>query len=265
MLLVLSPAKSLDFESPVPTGKFTQPDYLDDSAQLIRTLQQKSAEDLSELMHISAKLGELNFHRNLNWHTPFAADNARQAIYAFTGDVYLGLDVQALNQKDMAYAQNHVRILSGLYGLLRPLDLMQPYRLEMGTALKHGNHKNLYEFWGGRLSEGLNEAMKGHKSRIVLNLASNEYFRAVDKKVLDADIISPIFKDYKNGQYKIISFFAKKARGMMAAHVIRNRIDSPAGIREFDMAGYRYSDKDSSASAPVFLRKQAREPLNKSK
>lgn len=256
MLLVLSPAKSLDFENPVPTGKFTQPDFLDDSAQLINTLRQQSPEDLSALMHISAKLGELNVERNLNWHTPFTADNARQAIYAFTGDVYLGLDAHALNQKDMAYAQNHVRILSGLYGLLRPLDLMQAYRLEMGTSLQHGNHRNLYEFWGNRLSEGLNEAMSGHKSRVLLNLASNEYFRAVDKKVLDADIISPVFKDYKNGQYKIISFFAKKARGMMAAHVIKNRIDSPAGICEFDMAGYRYSAKDSSDAAPVFLRKQ---------
>ncbi|MEX2334105.1 MAG: peroxide stress protein YaaA [Pseudohongiella sp.] len=257
MLLVLSPAKSLDFDSPVPTGKFTQPGYLDDSAKLIETLRQKSPEDLSQLMHISAKLGELNFRRNLNWQIPFDTSNARQAIYAFTGDVYLGLDARALNQKDMAYAQNHVRILSGLYSLLRPLDLMQPYRLEMGTSLQHDNNSNLYQFWGSRLSEGLNQAMAGHKSRTLLNLASNEYFRAVDKKVLDADIISPVFRDYKNGQYKIISFFAKKARGMMAAHVIKNRIDSPAGICEFDMAGYRYSAKDSTATAPVFLRKQA--------
>jgi cytoplasmic iron level regulating protein YaaA (DUF328/UPF0246 family) len=256
MLLVLSPAKSLDFASPVPTGKFTQPDYLEDSAQLIETLRKKSPEDLSDLMHISAKLGELNFERNLNWRLPFNTDNARQAIYAFTGDVYLGLDIKTLNQKDMTYAQNHVRILSGLYGLLRPLDLMQPYRLEMGTSLQHGSNRNLYEFWGSRLSEGLNDALKGHRSRVLLNLASNEYFRAVDKKVLDADIISPVFRDYKNGQYKIISFFAKKARGMMAAHIIKNRIDSPAGIREFDMAGYRYSAKDSTDKAPVFLRKQ---------
>lgn len=257
MLLVLSPAKSLDFASPVPTGKFTQPDYLDDSAQLVKTLRKKSPEDLSELMHISAKLGELNFERNLNWQTPFDTTNARQAIYAFTGDVYLGLDVHTLNQKDLAYAQNHLRILSGLYGLLRPLDLMQPYRLEMGTALRLGKHKNLYEFWGSRLSEGLNAAISGQRNRVLVNLASNEYFRAVDKKVLDADIISPVFRDYKNGQYKIISFFAKKARGMMAAHIIKNRIDSPAGIREFDVAGYRFSAKDSTDKAPVFLRKQA--------
>jgi len=257
MLLVISPAKSLDFESPVPTGSFTQPAYLDDSVQLIKTLRQKSPEDLSALMHISAKLGELNFERNMKWQTPFDTTNARQAIYAFTGDVYLGLDAHTLNQKDMAYAQNHLRILSGLYGLLRPLDLMQPYRLEMGTSLQHGDNKNLYQFWGDRLSEGLNEAMTGHKTRVLLNLASNEYFRAVDKKVLNAEIISPVFKDYKNGQYKIISFFAKKARGMMAAHVIKNRIESPAAIEEFDMAGYRYSSKDSTAVAPVFLRKQA--------
>jgi len=256
MLLVLSPAKSLDFESPVPTAKFTQPDYLDDSAQLIRTLRKKTPEDLSELMHISTKLGELNVARNLNWQIPFDTNNARQAIYAFTGDVYVGMDVPTLNQKDMAYAQNHLRILSGLYGLLRPLDLMQPYRLEMSTALRQGRHKNLYEFWGSRLSEGLNEALKGHRSRLLLNLASNEYFRAVDKKVLDADIISPVFKDYKNGQYKVISFFAKKARGMMAAYIIKNRLESPAGIRDFDMAGYRYSANDSSDKAPVFLRKQ---------
>lgn len=257
MLLVLSPAKSLDFNDPVPTGKFTCPDYLESSEQLMRTLRKLTPEELSELMHISAKLGELNFQRNHDWHTPFDASNARQAIYAFTGDVYAGLDIRSLNQKDVAWAQSHLRILSGLYGLLRPLDLIQPYRLEMGTSLKHGKHQNLYQFWGSRISEGLNEAMAAHKQRVLLNLASNEYFRAVDKKSLDAAVVSPAFKDYKNGHYKIISFFAKKARGMMAAHVIRNRIDSLDGIRDFDLGGYRYSAKDSTDAVPVFLRKQA--------
>lgn len=256
MLLVLSPAKSLDFESPVPEQAFTQPDFLNRSEQLIKTLRQLSPEDLSDLMHISPKLAELNVERNLNWQTPFTPDNARPAIYAFTGDVYTGLDVHSLDSEDIQYAQDHVRILSGLYGLLRPLDLMQAYRLEMGTSLKHKSNSSLYEYWGSSLAEKLNETFADTEDPVLINLASNEYFKAVDKKKLKARIISPVFKDYKNGQYKIISFFAKKARGMMAAWIIRNRIENVQQLNDFELAGYHFSDSDSTDDKPVFLRKQ---------
>lgn len=255
MLLVLSPAKSLDFDNPVPTDMFTQPDFLDDSNRLIKTLRKLSPEDLSRLMKISPKLGELNFERNLSWHLPFNTDNARQAVFAFTGDVYMGLEARALSKKDLAFAQNHLRILSGLYGLLRPLDLIQPYRLEMGTSLKHGNYDNLYKFWGTRITDALNQVLATQKTPWLLNLASQEYFRAVRQNDLNAPAISPVFKDYKNGQYKIISFFAKKARGMMAAHVIRHRITDMKDLLAFDVGGYRYSSEHSTNHSPVFLRK----------
>ena len=256
MLMVLSPAKSLDFETPLPTDQFTEPDFLDDAASLIDTLRTLTPEDLSSLMKISSKLGELNVERNHNWHAPFTPDNARPALFAFTGDVYVGLDAHSLNNKDLEYAQQHLRILSGLYGLLRPLDLMQAYRLEMGTALKHGSHDTLYSFWGDRLAQRLNDEMAASKDKALLNLASQEYFRAVNTRLLDKPVISPVFRDYKNGQYKIISFHAKKARGMMAAWVLRNRVRDPQALQDFDVGGYRYSADDSSAAAPVFLRKQ---------
>lgn len=257
MLMVLSPAKSLDFETPVPTEKATQPDFLDDSAALIKTLRALNPEDLSSLMKISSKLGELNFERNHNWHTPFTTDNARQALFAFTGDVYVGLEAHSLTAKDLEYAQNHLRILSGLYGLLRPLDLIQAYRLEMGTSLKHGSNNNLYAFWGNRLADHLNEDLAAQRGKALLNLASQEYFRAVNEKVLSKPVISPVFRDYKNGKYKIISFYAKKARGMMAAWVIRNRIEDPQALQDFDVDGYRFSANDSTPAEPVFLRQQA--------
>ena len=224
---------------------------------LMSTLRKLNPEQLSSLMHISEKLADLNFQRNLNWQLPFTSDNARQAIFAFTGDVYQGLEAYSLDSNDLAFAQKHLRILSGLYGVLRPLDLIQPYRLEMGSALKHGKHQSLYEFWGSRLAEHLNEELDSQRSQSVINLASNEYFKAVDKKVLKHPVISPVFKDYKNGKYKVISFFAKKARGYMAAWVIRNRIDNPDKIVDFDVAGYRYAASESSPDAPVFLRKEA--------
>lgn len=257
MLIVLSPAKSLDFESPVPSHKQSQPDFLDRSAELVDTLREYSPDDLSELMNISNKLGELNVERYANWQRPFNEDNARQAIFAFTGDVYTGLDVASLKAADRDFAQKHLRILSGLYGVLRPLDLMQAYRLEMGTSLPVGQHKNLYEFWGDQISEALNAELEKQKHPALINLASNEYFKAVNRKKLNADIISPVFKDHKNGQYKIISFYAKKARGMMANWIIRNRVDQPAGLQDFAVAGYRFSPADSSDDKPVFLRKEA--------
>lgn len=257
MLLVLSPAKSLDFESAVPSLGVTQPDFLDASEKLIKILRKKSPEELSKLMHISSKLGELNFERNLNWHTPFTQENARPAIFTFSGDVYVGLDAHSLNKRDLKFAQDHVRILSGLYGLLRPLDLMQAYRLEMGTPLKEGKTSTLYEFWGDSITNQLNELLSAHKNPVLINLASIEYFRAVNKNLLNAPVINPVFKDYKNDQYKIISFFAKKARGLMAAWIIKNRITSADDLKRFDLSGYQYSADDSGATSPVFLRKQA--------
>jgi uncharacterized protein len=256
MLLVLSPAKSLDFENPVSTRVFSQPDFLNASVELVKTLRELSPENLSKLMSISPALGELNFKRNLDWHTPFDRNNARQAIFAFTGDVYVGLDARSLNRRDLDFAQNHMRILSGLYGLLRPLDLMQAYRLEMGTALKHQQYSNLYGFWGDRITQSLNETLNAQKKPMLINLASAEYFKAINVKAIQAPVVSPVFKDYKNGQYKIISFFAKKARGMMASHIIRNRVRDIDGVLQFDAGGYRYSPADSAESSPVFLRKQ---------
>lgn len=261
MLLVLSPAKSLDFESPLPSFghadiNYSIPEFLPAADTLNKTLRKLTPEDLSGLMSISPKLGELNFERNLNWTVPFTPANARPAIFAFTGDVYTGLNVQSFCQDDLLYAQDHLRILSGLYGLLRPLDLMQAYRLEMGTALNHGRFRSLYAFWGDQLATTLRETLTTHPQQILINLASTEYFRAVDKKALALPVISPVFKDYKNGQYKIISFFAKKARGTMAAYLIKNRISSADDIIRFDLDGYRYSSKESTSDAPVFLRKQ---------
>jgi len=257
MLLVLSPAKSLDFENPLPISSGTQPEFLESAAHLNRILRTLSPEDLSDLMAISPALGELNFQRNLNWTLPFTADNARPAVFAFTGDVYQGLNARTLSTADLDFAQDHVRILSGLYGLLRPLDLIQPYRLEMGTALKAGKFRSLYAFWDKKLALALRELLLTHSRQTLVNLASTEYFRAVDLRALELPVISPVFRDYKNGQYKIISFFAKKARGSMAAYIIKNRIDCPQDILGFDVDGYRYSKTDSTPDNPVFLRKQA--------
>ena len=254
MLIVVSPAKSLDFETKAPTQKFTDPQYLAESTQLVGQLQKLSPEDFSELMHISSALGELNHMRFANWHTPFDLENSKQAIFAFKGDVYIGLEAEKLSTADLNFAQNHLRILSGLYGLLRPLDLMQPYRLEMGSKFKNKKGKNLYEFWDGQITESLNELFEKDKNPVLVNLASIEYFSAIKPKSLNAEIISPVFKDFSNGKYKIVSFFAKKARGYMAAYIIQNRIKNPEKLKEFDVEGYRYSEEDSTPMQPVFLR-----------
>ncbi len=256
MLVVISPAKSLDYETPVKTRKFTQAAFLDDSQKLIATLRHYSPADISGLMSISSALGQLNHDRFNSWALPFDNTNARQALFAFKGDVYIGLDAYSLSSTDISFAQNHLRILSGLYGLLRPLDLIQPYRLEMGSSLKTQSSNSLYEFWGNRITEALNREFERQKKPVLINLASHEYFRSVKEKQLSADVINPVFKDYKSGQYKIISFFAKKARGMMSAYIIRNRLRKPADLLSFDVEGYKYSPKDSTEDMPVFLRKQ---------
>ncbi len=254
MLIVVSPAKSLDFDTKARTRRFTEPQYLDESTELVDQLRQLRPEDFSELMHISSDLGELNFQRYANWQTPFDLKNAKQALYAFKGDVYIGMEAERFSTADINFAQKHLRILSGLYGLLRPLDLMQPYRLEMGSRFKNKRGKNLYEFWGQKLTDNLNELLEQEKKPVLLNLASKEYFSALKPAALNAEIISPVFKDFSNGKYKILSFFAKKARGSMAAWLIQNRIKNPNKLKDFSVEGYRYSDDESTRAQPVFLR-----------
>ncbi|WP_249677404.1 peroxide stress protein YaaA [Pseudomonas abieticivorans] len=254
MLMVISPAKTLDFETPPVTQRFTQPQYLDHSQELIQILRELSPAQISELMHLSDKLAGLNAARFGSWNPAFTPDNAKQALLAFKGDVYTGLGAQTLGEDDFSYAQQHLRMLSGLYGLLRPLDLMQPYRLEMGTKLANARGKDLYAFWGTQISEWLNEALAEQGDDVLLNLASNEYFSAVKRTALKARIVNVDFKDLKNGQYKIISFYAKKARGMMARHVIEQRIDNPEALKQFDVQGYRFSAEQSKTDQLVFLR-----------
>ncbi|MDO6474708.1 peroxide stress protein YaaA [Alteromonas sp. 1_MG-2023] len=257
MLVVVSPAKNLDFETPVPVASFTRPAMLSSAEALVETCRKLTPADLSSLMKISDKLATLNANRFDSFTTPFTKDNARQALYAFNGDVYTGLDAYSLSEQDVEYAQQHLRMLSGLYGLLRPLDLMQPYRLEMGTRLENPKGKNLYEFWGTDITLALNKALEEQGDNILINLASNEYFKSVKAKSLDGMIITPHFKDKKNGQYKVISFFAKKARGLMARYVIQNRIEDVAGLKAFSEAGYVFSLEQSTETDLVFLRDEA--------
>lgn len=254
MLSVISPAKSLDFETPATTAIHTQPDYLDRSRELIEILRDYSPQRLGELMGISDKLAALNAARFGEWQTPFTADNAKPAVQAFQGDVYVGLAAETFGDDDNAFAQAHLRILSGLYGLLRPLDLIQPYRLEMGTKLPNPAGKDLYAFWKGTLTQALDDAVAESGSPLLVNLASNEYFKAIDAKALKARVITPVFKDEKNGQLKIISFYAKKARGLMAAWMIRERLDDPACLKDFNIAGYSYSPAMSEGDTLVFTR-----------
>ncbi len=255
MLIVISPAKTLDFESKAKTKRHTLPEFIPQSKQLIKELKQLSPAKVSALMGISDKLGVLNYDRFQSWTPNFTEGNSKQAILAFKGDVYTGLEAESFNAENFNFAQKHLRILSGLYGLLRPLDLMQAYRLEMGTKFKTKHGNNLYEFWGDTLTEALNKDLQATKSKTFVNLASNEYFKAVKPAALDAEVISPVFKDWKNGDYKIISFFAKKARGLMSAYIIRNKIKNADDILSFDLEGYHLSKKHSSDNKPVFIRK----------
>ncbi|WP_110656907.1 peroxide stress protein YaaA [Salinicola halimionae] len=256
MLSIISPAKTLDFETPPTTQDVTQPDYLDLSRELIDILRGYSPQQLSELMGISDKLAGLNAARYADWKTPFSLNNAKPAAQAFQGDVYVGLEASGFSKADNAFAQDHLRILSGLYGLLRPLDLIQPYRLEMGIRLETGAGRDLYAYWRERLTTDLDKAVAASGSSTLVNLASNEYSKAIDFKKLEADVVSPVFRDEKNGQFKIISFYAKKARGLMAAWMIRERIDTPATLAEFDVAGYRYAPDESKPDKPVFRRRE---------
>lgn len=254
MLFLLSPAKSLDYESALPAIAATQPQFVPQSAELIATLKKKTPQQISELMDLSDALAKLNVDRYKAWSPAFTEANARPAVLAFNGDVYEGLDAKSLKPKDLQWAQAHVAILSGLYGVLRPLDLMQPYRLEMGTSLKHGKTNNLYQFWGAQIAEHLNQQLSHSKYPAIVNLASQEYFKAVDRKALQAQVIECVFQDHKNGQYKIISFFAKRARGLMARYAIQHQAKTPEALQGFNLEGYAFTASASDDNTLVFRR-----------
>lgn len=252
MIVVISPAKKLDFETPAPLSEFSSLSNLKKSEQLIQELRKCDAKKVSSLMNLSESLTKLNMQRYQTFKTPFTLKNAKQAIFAFKGDTYVGLDAESLGEKEVLYAQQKLRILSGLYGLVSPLDLIQPYRLEMGTNFSCGQSKNLYEFWRESITQELNELLKDKK--VLINCASNEYFKAVDIKKLNATIITPAFKENKNGEFKMVSFFAKRARGMMSRYIIENRLDDPKDLIAFNLDGYKYNKKLSSELEPVFTR-----------
>lgn len=252
MKLVLSPAKSLDYDSKLPTTKTTEACFLNEAQRLNDLLKKKSAKSLSKLMHISDSLGQLNYERNQEWSLPFTKDNARQAIYAFNGDVYRGLDAYTIDTKKLNQLQDTVRILSGLYGILKPLDLIQPYRLEMGTKFPVGKNKNLYEFWRKQVTESLNKELKDDE--LFLNLASNEYFKAIDTKALKVPVIDIKFQELKNGSYKTIAIFSKLARGLMARYIIDTNAETLEDIKGFDYENYRYTESLSSDKELVFTR-----------
>jgi len=253
MKIVISPAKSLDFKSELPTDKYTTPNFVPQAKKLNTVLAKMKPKQLSELMKISDNLAQLNWERNQEFNTPFTPDNARQAVYAFNGDVYQGLDVYSLDKSKIDKMQNTLRILSGLYGVLKPLDLMQAYRLEMGTQLKVGKHKNLHEFWKKEVTDYINSELKD--GELFVNLASNEYFGAVEAKSIKASIITPVFKDWKNDNLKVISFYAKKARGSMVRYIIDNDVETLDDIRNFDLDGYIFSKEHTlKENQPVFIR-----------
>ncbi|KJV25859.1 hypothetical protein VH86_10500 [Pantoea sp. BL1] len=256
MLMVISPAKTLDFESPLATQRFTQSTLLEKSQQLIDVARDLSPAQISSLMGISDKLAHLNAERFNQWQPPFTLDNARQAILAFKGDVYTGLQAETFSDADFDFAQQHLRMLSGLYGVLRPLDLMQPYRLEMGIKLANPAAKDLYGFWGDLLTQKLNDAMAEQGDEVLINLASDEYFKAVKPKQLNGELIKPVFLDEKNGKFKVISFYAKKARGLMSRYVIQNRLSKPEQLKQFDVDGYFFAADESKGNELVFKRRE---------
>lgn len=258
MLYLLSPAKALDYETPVdPELPHTRPAFVEQSTALIEVLRKQSVRQVSRLMDLSEKLSELNVERYRQWSPRFTARNSRQAVLAFDGDVYGGLNARTMSRDELAWAQDHVRILSGLYGVLNPLDWMQPYRLEMGTALKTPLGKDLYAFWGPRISEHLNRAAARHATPVVINLASQEYFRSVDRKTLKLPVIDCVFEQWHGGKYKIISFLAKRARGLMARYAVVNRIDQAEGLQAFDLEGYAFAGGESTEQRLVFRQRKS--------
>ncbi len=252
MKIIISPAKSLDFETEVPVKEATQPEFLAQAERLNKVLRKKSVRSLGKLMSISPGLAQLNFERNQDWHLPFNEENAKQAVYAFTGEVYRGLDVKTMPLKDVPQLQDKLRILSGQYGILKPLDLIQPYRLEMGTSLKIGVKPNLYKYWGTKITDYLNDELED--GELFLNLASKEYFKVIQPKALKVPVITPVFKDFKNGEYKVIMTFAKLARGLMVRYIIDHKVETLEGLKGFDYNGYGYDENLSSEKELVFTR-----------
>ncbi|MCK5725849.1 MAG: peroxide stress protein YaaA [Thiotrichaceae bacterium] len=256
MLITLSPSKGQDFDSPAPIADFTIPEQLDNTLILNKQARQLTIEAIRELMTVSENIAKLNHQRFQTFSTPFTLTNAKQALFAFKGDVYTGISAVQFSEEDIHYAQDHLRMLSGLYGALRPLDLMQPYRLEMKTKLANPRGDNLYQFWGEIITEQLNQALEGHKEKVLINLASNEYFKSVKPKALKAKLLTITFKEEKEGKVRIIAIFAKRARGMMTDYIIRHRIETVEGIKGFEMAGYRYSAEYSDDKQMTFVRPQ---------
>jgi len=254
MLVLISPAKTLDYESSLPTDQHTQARLLEHSQELIEVASKLSATEISSLMSVSEKIANLNVERFRDWQPEFDLSNARQAIFAFKGDVYTGLDAYNLKDHDISYAQEHLRMLSGLYGLLRPLDLMMPYRLEMGTKLANSRGHNLYEFWGHTITELINYDLAAANSELLVNIASDEYYKSVKESKIQAEIIKPVFLDQKNGKYKVISFYAKKARGLMARFIIENQIDRVEDLKGFNTEGYYFDAESSLKGELVFKR-----------
>ena len=256
MFFVLSPAKNLNEKDPSPVSSFTLPDLLPEAEILMQELRKLAPQQIAELMHVSDKIALLNAERNAAWHTPFTPENAKQAVFMFNGDVYEGIAADTLKPEQIDYLQQHVRLLSGLYGVLRPLDLMQPYRLEMGTAFANTRGKNLYEFWGDKITDLLNQTLKQAGSDVLINLASQEYFKSVNTQKLNARLITPIFKDEKNGKYKIISFYAKRARGLMVRYAAEHGITEPEMLKNFDYEGYSFNEAASNEAEWVFMREE---------
>ncbi len=254
MKFLISPAKTLDLTSQTPTNQHTTPNFLNESQILIDTIRPYTPADIAALMKLSDKLSTLNVERYQEWQKEHNTSNSKQAVFTFMGDVYTGLDAYSLNAEDINYAQNHLRILSGLYGLLQPLDLIQAYRLEMGIKLKNPKGDNLYHFWKSIIADQLNQELDNDE--LLINLASNEYFKSVDTKTLNHSVISPVFLDEKNGQYKVISFYAKKARGLMARYLIESRSTSYNDLIAFNYSGYQYDEQQSTQNAPVFIRSE---------
>ena len=252
MKIIISPAKSLDFENKAPTNQCSQPSFIEKSISLQTKLKTFSREELGSLMKISPALADLNYHRNQNWQPPFSIKNAKQAVFAFTGEVFRGIDVGSIPESKIDLLQDRLRILSGLYGLLKPLDLIQAYRLEMGTRLKIESHQNLYQFWGEDIANALNDEMSDDE--LLINLASSEYFKAVPKKVLKVPMITPVFKELKNGAYKIVMTYAKKARGLMVRYILDNHVNSLDELKGFNTEGYGFSEALSSETELVFTR-----------
>ena len=254
MITIISPAKTLDYYNTIHTNKYSQPELLDDSEILAEALKKFSKNELAKLMDINPDLASLNYERYLQWKKPFTPENAKQALAVFKGQVFIGLEAKSLTNDELLFAQNHLRILSGLYGILRPLDLMQPYRLEMGTPLENNRGENLYAFWGTKITDFINNELSKQKKKVLINLASNEYYKSVQSKKIDGEIITPVFKEAKGNSFKVIAVYAKTARGLMSRFILKNKIEDPEQIKAFDSEGYLFNKDLSSAKEWVFTR-----------